>query len=233
MILSYTEADVCSWRSQLFEGQKPYISIENFLTDGEVSALQKRWINMPTTFFSPFVPNGDLCSQSPNYQNGLANVFQGFYMLPWNPPADRFTHELCLEIHRLRNQLEGRPSFTGLFPYENRFLQYRLLRSINGTSHVPSHADFTSDPPPKALATHVSDPGRIQATFLLSEHGIDYTGDGFCFPEQNRQYSHPCIGAKAGTLLLWRYTEKHAVQAVHSTPEQIGFIRIIFPVVDR
>ena len=170
MPLLYTEQDIQDWRRALFGSQKPYIRISNILSVDEISALQHRWVHMPTTGFKPFVSNFDLNIQSPNYCNGLQDVFQGFYMLPWNKPADHFTHELCLEIHRLRNRLEGKPAFSGIFPYQDRFLQYRVLRSINGTSHVPTHADFTSDPPPKALSTHVSDPGRIQATLLLSEH---------------------------------------------------------------
>lgn len=233
MSILYTEKDIQDWRLTLFESQRPYIRIPNILSTDEVSALQHRWVHMPTKGFDSFVSNVDLNVQSPNYCNGLENVFQGFYMLPWNEPADHFTHELCLEIHRLRNRLEGNSAFSSLFPYQDRFLQYRVLRSLNGTSHVPTHADFTADPPPKALSTHISDPGRIQATLLLSEHGIDYTGPGFCFPEQTSEHRHPCIGATSGDLLFWRYTEKHAVQAVHSDPEQLGFLRIIFPVVDR
>lgn len=233
MPLLYTEQDIQDWRRTLFESKKPYIRISNILDADEVSALQQRWVHMPTTGFEPFVSNFDINIHSPNYCNGLENVFQGFYMLPWNKPADHFTHELCLEIHRLRNRLEGNPAFSGLFPYHDRFLQYRVLRSINGISHVPTHADFTADPPSKALSTHVSDPGRIQATLLLSEHGIDYTGTGFCFPEQPSEHGHPCVGATSGDLLLWRYTEKHAVQSVQSEAEKVGFLRIIFPVADR
>ena len=233
MSLLYTEQNIQDWRVALFESSRPYILISNVLSDAEVSALQHRWRYMSTEGFALFVSNVELNVHSPNYCNGLENVFQGFYMLPWNTPADHFTHELCLEIHRLRNRLEGNPAFSSLFPFQDRFLQYRVLRSLNGSSHVPTHADFTADPPPKALSTHVSDPSRIQATLLLSEHGRDYTGTGFCFPEQPPEHGHPCVGAKAGDLLLWRYTEKHAVQSVHSTPEQLGFLRIIFPVVDR
>ena len=121
MSLLYTEQNILDWRVALFESASPYILISNILSDAEVDALQHRWRHMPTEGFAPFVSNVELNVHSPNYCNGLENVFQGFYMLPWNKPVTHFTHELCLEIHRLRNRLEGNPAFSGLFLIKTDF----------------------------------------------------------------------------------------------------------------
>jgi hypothetical protein len=220
-------------RQQLFLQDSPFVRIPNVIPKEYVSLLQQRWKNMNSSGFAPFISNVDLTNTDPNYHLHVDHTFDGFYLFPWNKPADQYTHQICLSIHQMRNQIEGGAPFKGLFSYEERFVQFRVLRSMNGESHVPLHSDFIGNPPRRALSEHVFDPNRIQATLLLSEKEIDYTGEGFTFMPENCSPIDPCAHAKAGDLLLWRYNEPHMVKSIYSSKTQLGFLRIIFPVVDQ
>lgn len=233
MQYNYITQDIIrEWRRELLLGDKPFIRIPNFVSEQFIEMIQQRWRTMSAQGFAPFISNANIQRTSPNYHLYVDNQFHGYYLFPWNAPVDEYTHHICLAVHQLRNKIEGHTDFHHIFPYENRFVQFRVLRSLNGGMHVAQHADFIASPPPKALSKHVFDPNRIQATLLLSQKHIDYTGEGFVFIV-GEHVIDPCADAKSGDLLLWRYTEQHAVREVYSHPSQLGFLRIIFPVVDR
>ena len=66
---------------------------------------------------------------------------------------------------------------------------------------------------------------------ILSEYNRDYTGSGFYL--KNNQGSDVYFGkdiqVSPGDLVLWKYNNEHGVENVHSDPNQIGFMRMLFP----
>jgi hypothetical protein len=154
----------------------------------------------------------------------------------WNAPFDEVTQSVAFEAQQYRNWLEGRPSNYGYWPLgDGRVAQIFIRQDLLGGDIVPAHLDFGDKPPPRGAASiHTPDPSRLQVTTILSQRGVDYTGDGLVYAlNDGREVvfeDHEPL--EPGDVVFWRHVNMHQVRNVRATEDGAGYMRIIMPMHD-
>jgi len=216
--------------------RRGYWVAEQFLPRDGARALARRWFAGDYAFqFADAMRNTEVRHGSPNYlirrptENDLA-----FCCHVWAPPADEETHAAVLEAQLLRNLVEGRPLHYATRPFDPQVLQYRLCRTLSEGSVVKPHADFMEEPRHDPTGDHAFDPRRCQLTLILSDHGTDYEGGGFWLTgnDGERRLVGRDIPARAGDLVIWKYSNTHEVSGVRALDPALGFARVIVPLFD-
>ena len=149
--------------------------------------------------------------------------FNNFF---WNKPIDEVTTSVSHYICILRNRIEGKYPLSELYGFEQNALTYRVIQTKFDEISVPYHSDWN-----KKTINGEDETWRLQCTLILSENGKDYKGDGLIFRKNNGKQillSSNKI-CKPGDLIIWRYSNQHAVINIKSQKKQIGFLRIIYP----
>lgn len=146
------------------------------------------------------------------------------HLFLWNRTRDPFTGSVAWELQALRNRIEGHPAHKDFLPFFRD--EARTLRAVScriaGTRQgggLGLHRDFPRD--------HA----RIQMSLQLTGWGQDYEDGGLLFRKRggdlvllNREE-----GLRAGDLLLFRYSNEHAVAPIRSGAGQRGHWRILMP----
>jgi hypothetical protein len=224
--LAIPESALTSVREALYDPSEPgYFVFPNFLSPNILSDLVDFWTNNDPERSHERHPGKWAvekgCSNffSRNEENGNI-AFHNFF---WNTPTHPMTYAIALQIQLLRNRVEQQNACREIFPITGRSANFRVVRTLNGEMVVPPHRDWTEE--------GACDPKRIQATLFLSNHGSDYSGKGFIL--ETNQGKKVVVGrdveVRAGDLILWRYNNEHSVEDVSSEPEDLGFLRMIFP----
>ena len=134
---------------------------------------------------------------------------------------------MAVAVTQLRNQIEQQSIFRALLPCSELMTFYKVIVSRESEDNeVKWHRDLF---PESSLGTTVET--RIQATLFLSEHGVDYDGDGMIFVDNqgNELKVGEALKIKSGDLLLWRQYNRHCVGSVVPVTGGVGFVRIVYP----
>lgn len=216
-------------RRELYHSASPgYFIIRNFLTPNQVSHLQKLWdTDGVERFHAPYESKEQFFFGCPNY----ASISRGnkiFFNFLWAKPLDELTFALAIQIQLLRSRIEGHFAGKEIFPIHNKCVSYRVVNTKNSENWIAPHTDYFH---PEAPLNANHDLTRLQATLFLSEYGRDYQEGGFTL--KNNQGTPLLFGrdvhVSPGDLVIWRYNNEHSVQKVKSSPDQLGFMRILFP----
>ena len=70
---------------------------------------------------------------------------------------------------------------------------------------------------------------ELQCTLILSENGKDYKGRINFRKNNGKQILLSSNKICKPNLIIWRYSNEHAVANIKSQKKQIGFLRIIYP----
>jgi hypothetical protein len=129
----------------------------------------------------------------------------------------------------LRNRLSGRNAFDECLPGAGKAVNYRVVISRNPNTAVSLHRDYFDHA--RRMEKNAYDPSRLQATLFLSEKGRDYDGTGFRFTRNDGTavVFGTDVPIAPGDLVIWKYTNWHAVEPVTARPDHLGFMRMIFP----
>jgi len=227
-------SDLNGIRRQAF-GDQGYYVFKNFLTPETSDKIRNFWINFNGYEFSNFIPNKQLAPGSPKYKSdALKDGNFSFCTHIWNNPSDELLHETGIRVQQIRNLVEGKPTYFGLHENTGKALQYRVCRSLNAENIVHKHADFFELHRRDPMGDHSFDPSRLQATLFLSDYADHYEGGGFKLwlnDEEPKLFGRD-IEAGTGDLVLWRYTIFHEVNNVRAINPDVGFLRVIFPLLD-
>jgi hypothetical protein len=230
--LHLREVDLHAVRMELYHSTGPGFHIfKQFISPQLVAHMRSVWpkTEMPPGFkllpgASGYYPG------CPNYYVRYADGSLIFFNFLHQPPLDEVTQEVSVAVHMLRNRLSGRNAFQDLAG--SRSLAYRVTLNRNFEDWIKPHRDFMDWD--KRRVKGEFDPSRLQATLVLSARGVDYSGNGFLF--QTNGGREVTLGGEvpieAGDLLIWRYGNLHSVENVKCTPDQFGFMRIIYPIYD-
>lgn len=158
-----------------------------------------------------------------------------FHNYVWNYPEDEVTHQVAYMVLNLINQIERRPIYWEFFPFRygkmpkgetliGQALSYRIIQTFN-KSDIKEHKDYAEGD------SHYVDPGKLNASLILSDYGKDYTGEGMIFTKNTgeRLILNRDLDLKLGDLVIWRYCNTHGIRGVESEEGQLGFMRAIFP----
>ncbi len=222
--LAIPEEALAPVRRNLYHSAGPgYHVFRGFLAPAMARHMQKFWAELDLDrLHRPFPGMLYIAKDCPNFYYGEQLRSRGYFNFFWNHPADEATYAVSLQIQWLRNRVMGRTPFEEIFPLYGRSTSYRVVISKGGADVLP-HADWTGD-------DYIREPARLQGTLFLSTPQIDYEGDGFIFrTNQGEQVTFGRgIPIATGDLVLWRYANEHAIMNVRATPEQSGFMRIIY-----
>jgi len=205
---------------------------KNFISPDLVSHIRSVWPKneMPPGF--QLLPGAHVYYPGcPNYYVRYPDGSQIFFNFLHQSPLDEVTQEVSVAVHMLRNRLSGRNAFQDLSGA--RALGYRVTLNRNFEEWVSPHRDFM-DWDQRWTKKGEYDPSRLQATLVLSERGVDYSGNGFLF-ETNSKREITLGGdvpVSPGDLLIWRYGNLHSVENVKCSDDQFGFMRIVYPIYD-
>ena len=217
-------------RMDLYHSEKTgYFVIRNFLEE----RLSSHIIN----FWSKEIPKSEESHKSISVLNPMKNFYFGcpnydykneyghtYLNYFWNDPVDEVTYGIAWKIHELRNSISSKLFYNGFFPIRgNQSTSFRVVRTLRGKEIVAPHIDFRDK--------EFFDPSMLQATLILSEHEKDYSGDGMFFTQNDGKKIclNKDLNLKKGDLVLWNYGCLHSVENINTTPEHLGFLRIIFP----
>jgi hypothetical protein len=230
--LHLRENDLQTIRMELYHSTGPGFHVfKRFVSPDLVSHMRSVW---PKNEMPPgyrLLPATNLYYPGcPNYYVRYPDDSLIFFNFLHQPPLDEATQEVSVAVHMLRNRLSGRNAFQDLAG--SRSLGYRVTLNRNFEAWIKPHRDFMDWD--KRWVKGEFDPSRLQATLVLSNRGVDYSGNGFLF--QTNSGSEVMLGGDvpvdAGDLLIWRYGNLHSVENVKCTADQFGFMRIIYPIYD-
>ena len=224
------EEDMREIRMDLYHSSgEGYYIFRGFIPPDLVTHMRAIWCrtDQPPSF-RMFPGNQGFYIGCPNYFVRYDDGSAVFYNFLFAPPLDEVTLEVSIAINALRNRLSGRSASDGL--HGGRALNYRVTRNLNRTSWAPAHTDWMDYE--RRWEKGQYDPSRLQATLLLSEKGSDYSGTGFRFSTNaGRSIAFGTdVPVSPGDLVIWRYGNLHSVEDVATTPGQLGFLRLIFPI---
>ncbi len=230
------QLDFNALRKEIFHSSRPgYVVLKDFVKSEQLDKIRRFWLdpNLSNNFYQ-FIKNGDVGFGTPNYLYNKPTPDDFAYCcFLWNVPPCQLTHQLAFSIQQIRNKVEGKPSYSGLTPVDGWVLQYRVCNARSEETIVYPHGDFIEQYRCDPTGSHEFDPSRIQATLLLATKGEDYDGEGFIYTSnQGDKITFDEMGAKAGDLILWRYGNLHEVKEVKVNENQIGFMRVIYPMFD-
>jgi hypothetical protein len=223
--LGIPEEDLAPARRAIYHSEGPgYFVFRNFLSPALARHVKSFWQNLDQSYaHKPFPGMAHMAKGCPNFYYGEQGGNRGYFNFFWNHPVDEATYAASFQVQWLRNRVMGRTPFEEIFPLYGRSTCYRVVISQNGDNIIPPHRDWSED-------FFVREPARLQATLFLGLPGVDYVGDGFIF--ENNQGKKVVFGRdvqiESGDLVLWRYSNEHAVANVRSKPGQAGFMRILF-----
>jgi hypothetical protein len=224
--IDLTTDEVKAYRMQLYHSTGPgYVIFPGFLHERYVAHVVDFWTEVldPTKTHKLFPGKQAISSSSPNYylSNPDYAVYRNFF---WNKPADEVLHAANFKVQQLRNALEGKPTYSEMYPYSGRACVPRLVVTRNGHD-VEAHKDWVG-PEPENFQ-----PARLQATLMLSKKGQDYEGEGFVFQtNQGERISFDTdVAINPGDLIIWRYNNEHSVTGITAQGNQKGFIRVLYP----
>jgi hypothetical protein len=207
-----------------------YVVCRQFITQEYSRHIFDYWTKyvMPEKSHQKFVSKQLLKPGNPNFYNQSPNGSRTFYNPFWNPPPDEVTHEVCLKIAQLRNQVESRPSFSEIFSVPgSRCVIPRIVITRKGENVLVPHSDYGLDEPnPENI-----DLRRTQVTLFLSKYGKDYSGSGFIFTTNQGEtiQLEKDLDLDPGDLVIWKYSNMHAIESIEADGHQAGFVRILFP----
>ncbi|OEK05230.1 hypothetical protein [Roseivirga misakiensis] len=224
--------DLIQIRKKLYHSEGPgYYVFQDFIDPAFTSHIISFWsqeLKSPAKGWKKVKKinkDKDLYMGCPNYLKEEVHGLTYFNYL-WNEPLDEVTYAVSWKIMELRNQVMSRNFYLRVFPTNgngNRSNSFRVVLTKNGEEIVKPHKDWTGE--------KFFDPAALQATLILSDHDTDYSGEGLMFKKNNNEEIclNRDIGVKKGDLILWKYTNEHCVRNVNSSPNQLGFVRILFP----
>ena len=228
--LHLREAELHAIRMDLYHSTGSGFHIfRQFIPPTLVSHIRSVWpkAEMPPRY--QLLPASDAYYPGcPNYYVRYPDDSLIFFNFLHAPPLDETTQEVSVAVHMLRNRLSGRNAFQDLAGAQA--LSYRVTLNRNFEEWIAPHRDFMDWD--KRWEKGQYDPSRLQATLFLSDSGVDYAGMGFLFQTNDGReitLGHQ-IPLQSGDLLIWRYGNMHSVENVKCTPDQFGFMRIIYPI---
>jgi hypothetical protein len=220
-----------SIRMKLYHSSGPgYVVFRQFIPSEYSRHIFDYWTKyvVPEKSHQQFISRELLRPGNPNFYSQSPNGSKSFYNPFWNAPPDEVTHEVCLKIVHLRNQIESRPSFSEIFPIPGgRCVIPRIVITKTGKNILVPHSDYGLDEPkPENI-----DLRRTQATLFLSKYGKDYSGSGFIFNTNQREkvQLEKELKLDPGDLVIWKYSNVHAIDSINVDDGQVGFVRILFP----
>lgn len=214
-------------------GGDGYFVFRNFLSAEAVDYMRRFWSGVdPAATHTLFPGKAHIYAGCPDYylvEDDGSRTFHNFF---WNAPLDELTRTAAAYVVMLRNRISGRAPFTEFLPHSGKAANYRVVISRNRKTWIPPHRDYADFE--RRFEKDRFDPSRLQATLFLAEKGRDYDGTGFRF-ERNDGRS-VVFGTEVpiapGDLVIWRYNNLHSVEDIVSTPDQAGFMRMLFPLED-
>ena len=229
--LAIPEAALEPARRTLFLSSEPgYVIFRNFLDSGQVAHLRQFWAGVDPSFgHEPFAGKHQIVKDCPNMSVADDQGNRTFHNFLWNQPLDELTWTIGWMVHGLRNRLSGRPFFAEALPGSGKVLNQRVVLTRNASTWIAPHRDYLVYD--RRFEKNMYDFSRLQATLFLARKGEDYDGRGFVL-ETNAGTSLSFgtdIEIAPGDLAIWRYNNLHSVEGVVSKPDQIGFLRMLFP----
>jgi hypothetical protein len=228
--LNLRDQDLHAIRMHLYHSSgEGYYVFRRFVSPDIVAHMRSIWTSTgPKVGFELFPGNDKTYIGCPNYYVRYDDGSEVFYNFLFAPPFDEVTCEVSIAVNMLRNRLSGRCAYEGV--YGQSSLQYRVTRNINRTTWAAPHTDWLDYE--KRWEKGQYDPSRLQATLFLSEKGVDYSGTGFRFSNNNGRslVFGDDVQISPGDLVIWRYGNLHSIEDVRTEPGQLGFLRIIYPI---
>lgn len=227
------QVDVEAARKTLYHSDGTgVLKVSSFLDPRATETLRQRWLSMSTEHWAEGLGNHEAGPGAPRYRIQGPHDQDAWCLGPWNTPPDSLTFSAVFTLQKIRNAIEGRPSWRGLMDFQSSWIQIRVVHTRSGPHFVGAHADYAERPPATPLGSHHRDLGRLQATLLLSTPGVDWAGEGFWLKTlDGSRWTLAESNAKAGDLLLWRHSLEHGVGSVQPTQGGAGLLRILVPVV--
>ena len=229
--LGISDPDLKPMRQALYRSDGPgYVLIKQFLSPELAEHVAGYWLDTPpaSNLFDTTMTSAKVVGQKSYIFEGNHRTCYHNYL--WNRPMDEVSHSTCFLVTMLRNQLEQQPLHRFLLPGSSRMASYRVLCTdhVDGVE-VEEHTDDWLDNSGKMSDRSMK--YLLQATLFLTEYGKDYDGDGFKFYSNTgeRLSFGPDINVGPGDLLLWRYSNRHGVDANRKRKNGRGFARIVFP----
>jgi hypothetical protein len=104
-----------------------------------------------------------------------------------------------------------------------------VVLTRNAATWIAPHRDYADFE--RRFEKNRFDRSRLQATLFLSEKGVDYSGIGFVFEQNDGQkvVFGTDVPIVPGDLVIWRYNNLHEVAEVTTASDQFGFMRILYP----
>jgi len=212
-------------REDIYLGCGYYI-VRGFLQPQQVEHMVNFWAKHNNPKVVPRIrKHKDFYKNCPDY-SVLQPEMRRHFNFFWNKPLDMFTFDTAWQLQTLRNRIESQPPSFEFLPHtlnfqkEYRATSYRIVETISGGAVNP-HVDYAFD--------H----SRIQVSVVLTTAGEDYTSGGFVFYDKFRDGQPHNLSfeenLRAGDLVLFRYGQKHGVEAVTTPPGGRGFVRILMP----
>jgi hypothetical protein len=223
--LGIPEDELAPARLAIYHSKGPgYFVFRNFLSSGLAKHIKRFWQDLEQSSVHEVFPGmTHIAEGCPNFYYGEQGGNRGYFNFFWNHPADEATYAAAMQVQWLRNRVMGRTPFEEIFPLYGRATCYRVVITQNGDNVVAPHRDWTDE-------YFVREPARLQATLFLGVPGNDYVGEGFIFETNQGEkiVFGRDVGIESGDLVLWRYSNEHAVANIRSQPSQAGFMRILF-----
>ncbi|WP_262692945.1 hypothetical protein [Kordiimonas aestuarii] len=231
-----SDEELVKIRRELYHSEGPgYHIFRSFLSDYEVQHIRHVWTQYPWEMTHIRHPGKDnLVSNSPDLYLKELPGSESYWNFHWNISRRcTFTQEACAAAHMLRNTLMGKAPFFELSPTDLQgqlyATSYRVVMSTDAEELVKEHADWG---PRENILDKRYQLQRLQNTLFLSEHGVDYTGDGFYMVGRDGVKRHICQqeNIRPGDLLVWAYNTPHGVGSVKALGEDgPGYMRIVMP----
>lgn len=205
-----------------------YLLIRNYIDQDFVAHMRHIWATaVPELTHSPYSGTENFKRSCPNFFHVDSSGNKSFYNFFWNTSLDDATYNACLSAAMLRNRIQGKTISAEIFDFSSRATSYRVVQTRNAVDPVHLHRDWRLD----HEVTDYRQAHRLQMTLFLSRHGVDYEGEGLVYhANDGRRISVARdLDIQPGDMLIWRYGNPHSVETIRSTPEQLGFLRILFP----
>jgi len=228
------EDDLKAIRSAVY-GPKGYHIVSNFIDKQHLETIKSTWTSDIRYHFDDFKRNKEVGPGTSAYAYFRPTTEDFAYCTHiWNDPLDELLHTYAYRAQFIRNHIEGCALYSGLHEASGKALQYRVCRTVSAGQVVNKHADFFSEYRSDPTGDHTFDPSRVQITLMLSDYDKDYTNGGFklwVMDDEPILFGHD-VEARAGDLIVWRYSIPHEVGNVVALDKEIGFLRVIFPQFD-
>ena len=232
-MLRLREEDLAAIRAKIYHSSGDgYFIFRNFVSREVVQHMRNLWGTVdPNATHRVFPGKENIYAGCPDYYARYPDGSTIFYNFLFAEPLDEVTREVSVCVHMLRNRLSGRNAFSDLFGPRNA-VSYRVTLNKNFENWIAPHTDFLDYE--KRLEKGQYDPSRLQATLFLSRKGEDYSGVAFSMARNDgRQVQFGTdVDIEPGDLAIWKYTNLHGVSQITARPDQLGLLRIIFPIED-